>query len=917
MKTNRPIATGWRKRFLIREAWKRVGLFLLPALLILLGLQTLRMADEAAPPVNDVSVAIEPIRLPDDKSGGDSDDVAAAEMCTHGPGCTHGHDAAAEPVVELVRRDVPLAAWRQLAAGDALRIPVGDEAALDARVHRIWEEEGETCLTAQLVPPSAGRVALRWRDNRLAGMVQMPQVNLAYLLEEGDGGALVVRETLLSAVLCVMPVDGRRAERGQPVTYGLPRPTNEVVAARAAGVVRTTAVPALRSRPGSSRVVYLDFDGETVTDPYWNNGNTIVAPAARLNDSQINEVWRRVVADFDGFDVNVTTVLSDFQNAPFNRRTQVVVTDNDAAAPGAGGVAYLDSFTGWPSRYCWAFIDTNARNCAEVISHEVGHTLNLRHDGRSDPAEEYYQGHGSGATGWAPIMGVGYYRELVQWSKAEYPGANRTNEDDLQIIAGKLPYLADDYGDTIGAATVVIGSEISGRIGRNTDADVFQVELTDVFHQINLQPVEHSNLDAVLEVLAADASLIVRANPVNDISASAQFTLAEPQTVYLRVYGTGKPANGSDYGYTSYSSLGSYTLSGFGNQQQPPSTPVGLSLRAISGTQVELSWQNTLSASSYSVYREGVLLGTVSDNLYRDRNLTPGETYAYEVRAANSFGVSALSSESAITTPAADAFVMDGNADFSAYLLSNPGMVIHAALRGSRLYVSTWSPGDNGSGYGNDHHILISDVLLPSATTAMPWSKAGLMAIPGNKPFLAGESEGTYAGWFNVSGGTDLFKAPVNGLQLEGSIDLVAEFGGVPETVYLAAIAFGTGDGGGISAQAPAGNGNNDLEPDEFLAVPIASIRDTGLNGTFDVLSADHRFMLEPHAVSGGSNAGLRWYAVPGATYMLYRSDRLDLPMPLWEPIDSHTATAGQFMVEMMDPAPPPGPRYYRLRLMP
>jgi hypothetical protein len=190
-------------------------------------------------------------------------------------------------------------------------------------------------------------------------------------------------------------------------------------------------------------------------------------------------------------------------------------------------------------------------------------------------------------------------------------------------------------------------------------------------------------------------------------------------------------------------------------------------------------------------------------------------------------------------------------------------MVIHSAVRGSHLYVSTWLPGDN------------------------------------------------------VSGGTDLFKAPVNGLQLEGSIDLVAEFGGVPETVYLAAIAFGTGDGGGISAQAPAGNGNNDLEPYEFLAVPIASIRDTGLNGTFDVLSADHRFMLEPHAVSGGSNAGLRWYAVPGATYMLYRSDRLDRPMPLWEPIDSHTATAGQFMVEMMDPAPPSGPRYYRLRLMP
>jgi serralysin len=44
---------------------------------------------------------------------------------------------------------------------------------------------------------------------------------------------------------------------------------------------------------------------------------------------------------------------------------------------------------------------------AEAISHEVGHTLGLSHDGRITPSEGYYAGHGSGDTGWAPIMGVG------------------------------------------------------------------------------------------------------------------------------------------------------------------------------------------------------------------------------------------------------------------------------------------------------------------------------------------------------------------------------------------------------------------------------------------------------------------------------------------------------------------------------
>ncbi len=49
----------------------------------------------------------------------------------------------------------------------------------------------------------------------------------------------------------------------------------------------------------------------------------------------------------------------------------------------------------------------NEKYTAEAISHEVGHTLGLSHDGRITPSEGYYAGHGSGDTGWAPIMGVG------------------------------------------------------------------------------------------------------------------------------------------------------------------------------------------------------------------------------------------------------------------------------------------------------------------------------------------------------------------------------------------------------------------------------------------------------------------------------------------------------------------------------
>ena len=52
----------------------------------------------------------------------------------------------------------------------------------------------------------------------------------------------------------------------------------------------------------------------------------------------------------------------------------------------------------------------NEKSVAEAISHEAGHNMGLHHDGTSTTG--HYQGHGSGVTGWAPIMGVGGYQYL-------------------------------------------------------------------------------------------------------------------------------------------------------------------------------------------------------------------------------------------------------------------------------------------------------------------------------------------------------------------------------------------------------------------------------------------------------------------------------------------------------------------------
>ena len=70
----------------------------------------------------------------------------------------------------------------------------------------------------------------------------------------------------------------------------------------------------------------------------------------------------------------------------------------------------------------------------------------------------------------------------------------------------------------------------------------------------------------------------------------------------------------------------------------PPDTPTGLSA-TVNGVSVELNWNAVSDATSYNVYRDGSLLGSVSSNSFTDSGLADG-TYLYEVTAVNVNGES-------------------------------------------------------------------------------------------------------------------------------------------------------------------------------------------------------------------------------------------------------------------------------------
>jgi hypothetical protein len=74
---------------------------------------------------------------------------------------------------------------------------------------------------------------------------------------------------------------------------------------------------------------------------------------------------------------------------------------------------------------------------------------------------------------------------------------------------------------------------------------------------------------------------------------------------------------------------------------EPPTAPTNLNARAISDSQVELSWTESIDnigVVGYNIYRDNVLVDSTSDAAYTDSGLQPRTTYSYFVTAYDEAG---------------------------------------------------------------------------------------------------------------------------------------------------------------------------------------------------------------------------------------------------------------------------------------
>jgi len=545
---------------------------------------------------------------------------------------------------------------------------------------------GQLKRKLESLPPKARANALRWLQD-----FSFPEADVE-TLHADDKGNIFYGDTLLPD-----PVDAAESS----------------AAATAEAAPATTLDDAflLHSRPGAPNVVFIDFDGHTISGTAWNGAESsydalpydLDGTPSTFNTTErgrIVDIWHRVSEDLAPFDIDVTTE----DPGTYDRYTgHILVTHTiDGAGKnmpsnGGGGVAYVGVFgnSSYHTYYSPALVYYNHLGgggetyVAEASSHEFGHNLGLSHDGTTS-GTTYYQGHGSGLVSWAPIMGNSYYNNLTQWSKGEYTGANQT-QNDLTIIDGRLGSVGDDHGDTPATATALDvggdGSVISsnpehdphnilpenkGVISSSSDVDVFSFAAGSGIVNLAITPAwdafyrstsrRGANLDIDAELRDVSGEFVTSSDPADNTSATINTTVSAG-TYYLLISGVGNAVTP----YSDYDSLGQYFINGSvpsasvdttapePNPMQFASALTALSHDAISMTAVTATddlgtIQYRFSCTTGGAGCTTANSGWQSGTSFTATGLAPSSQYFFTVQARDSSNNATASSDPASAT---------------------------------------------------------------------------------------------------------------------------------------------------------------------------------------------------------------------------------------------------------------------------